>query len=384
MQSDSTRALRPRIQSADASLRPTRAEVHLDAIGHNLRVVRDAARGRKVLAVVKADAYGHGVVPVARRLQDEGVDGFGVALAEEGLELREAGIDRAILVLNGINGGAHRDIIAAGLTPVLYDIAEASAFESVSGGRPIDVHLKVDTGMGRLGVPLAELGDFLKDLRAYPSIRIAGLMTHLSTADADADYVAEQVECFARATGLVRRFGHEPTVLHAANSAALFRHPETHYDWVRPGLALYGYPGSDAIDAPLRPAMRWRTQVLRLRMLQPGESAGYGRSFRATRETRLATIPIGYGDGLLRSASNRGQVLIHGTRCPIVGNIAMDLTTVDVTALADVAIGDEVLLLGTQDGESLDARDLAEAARTIPYEVLTNVSRRVPRVYIDG
>ena len=384
MQSDPSRALKPRVQSADASLRPTRAEVLLDAIGHNLRVVRDAAHGRKVLAVVKADAYGHGVVPVARRLQDEGVDGFGVALAEEGLELREAGIDRAILVLNGINGGAHREIVAAGLTPVLYDLVEASAFESVSDGRPIDVHLKVDTGMGRLGVPLSELSGFLKDLRAFPSIRIAGLMTHLSTADADADYVAEQVAGFTRAQGLVRRFGHEPSVLHAANSAALFRHPETHYDWVRPGLALYGYPGSDAIDAPLRPAMRWRTQVLRLRTLQPGESAGYGRSFRATRETRLATLPIGYGDGLLRSASNRGHVLIHGVRCPIVGNIAMDLTTVDASDLANVAVGDEVLLLGTQEGESLDARDLAEAARTIPYEVLTNVSRRVPRVYIDG
>ena len=178
------------MQSADASLRPTRAEVLLDAIGHNLQVVRGAARGRKVLAVVKADAYGHGVVPVAQRLQAEGVDGFGVALAEEGIELREAGIDRAILVLNGISGGAHRDIIAAGLTPVLYEISEASAFDAVSGDRPVDVHLKVDTGMGRLGVPLGELSEFLRELRRFPSIRIAGLMTHLSTADADPDYVA--------------------------------------------------------------------------------------------------------------------------------------------------------------------------------------------------
>lgn len=365
-------------------MRPTRAEVLLDAIGHNLQVVRRAAGGRKVLAVVKADAYGHGVVPVAHRLQAEGVDGFGVALAEEGIELREAGIDRAILVLNGISGGAHRDIIAAGLTPVLYEISQASAFEAVSNGRPIDVHLKVDTGMGRLGVPLGELTEFLRDLRRFPSIRIAGLMTHLSTADADPDYVAEQVAGFAKAQGLVRRFGHEPAVLHVANSAALFRHPETHFDWVRPGLALYGYPGSDTIDAPLRPAMRWRTEVLRLRMLQPGESAGYGRSFRATRETRLATIPLGYGDGLLRSASNRGHVLIHGVRCPIVGNIAMDLTTVDVSDVPEVDIGDEALLLGEQNGAVLDACDLAEAAGTIPYEVLTNVSRRVPRIYLNG
>ncbi|MDH3652652.1 MAG: alanine racemase [Myxococcales bacterium] len=384
MQPDSLKPSRPRVQHADSSLRATRAEILLDAIGHNLRVVQGAAAGRKILAVVKADAYGHGVVPVARRLQDEGVDGFGVALAEEGIELREAGIDRAILVLNGINGGAHREIIAAGLTPVLYEISEASAFESVSGSRPIDVHLKVDTGMGRLGVPLGELSAFLRQLRRFPSIRIAGLMTHLSTADVDPQYVAEQLAGFAQARGLVRRFGHEPSVLHVANSAALFRHPESHFDWVRPGLALYGYPGADEIDAPLRPALRWRTEVLRVRTLQVGESVGYGRSFRAPRETRLATIPVGYGDGLLRSASNRGQVLIGGVRCPIVGSIAMDLTTVDVSGVSGVAIGDEVLLLGEQGGSVLDACDLAVAAETIPYEVLTNVSRRVPRVYLNG
>jgi alanine racemase len=373
----------PRAQDADASLRPTRAEVLLDAIGHNLQVVRRAAPGRKVLAVVKADAYGHGIVQVARRLQAEGVDGFGVALAEEGIELRKAGIDRAILVLNGINGGAHGDIITAGLTPVLYEIDEATAFDAVSRGRPVDVHLKVDTGMGRLGVPIGTLTDFLRELRRFPSIRIVGLMTHLSTADDDPAYVADQLSAFDHAHGLVRRFGHEPSVLHAANSAAIFRHPETHFDWVRPGLALYGYPGADAIEAPLRPAMRWRTEVLRVRTLLPGESAGYGRSFRATTETRLVTLPVGYGDGLLRSASNRAHVLINGARCPIVGNIAMDLTTVDASALEDVSIGDEALLLGEQDGETLDARDLAEAAGTIPYEVLTNVSRRVPRVYLN-
>ena len=372
------------MQDAEASLRPTRAEVLLDVIGHNFRIVRRAAQGRKVLAVVKADAYGHGVVPVARKLQAEGVDGFGVALAEEGLELREAGIDRAILVLNGINGGAHRDIIAAGLTPVLYDLDEARKFQAVADGRPVDVHLKVDTGMGRLGVPLAELTEFLRALRSFPAIRIAGLMTHLSTADADRDYVAEQLAGFRRAEGYVRRFGHEPAVLHAANSAALFRHPETHFDWVRPGISIYGYAGSDSVDSELRPAMRWRTEVLRVRTLMPRESAGYGRSFIASRETRLATIPLGYGDGLLRSLSNRGHVLIHGTRCAIVGNIAMDLTTVDVTSVPGVRVGDEALLLGEQEGGVLDAGDVAKAAGTIPYEVLTNVSRRVPRIYLGS
>jgi len=356
----------------------------LDAIAHNLRVVKGVAQGCKVLAVVKADGYGHGIVPISLKLQTEGVDGFGVALAEEGLELRGAGIDRAILVLNGIHGGAHRDVIASGLTPVLYEISEAAAFHAVAGGRPIDVHLKVDTGMGRLGVPVANLAEFLTDLRSFPSIRIAGLMTHLSTADADPDFVAVQLASFAHADGLVRRYGHDPVVRHAANSAALFRHPEAHFDWVRPGIALYGYPGADSIDAPLRPAMRWRTELIRIRMLEPGESAGYGRTFRATRQMRLATIPLGYGDGLLRSASNRAEVLIGGRRCPVVGNVSMDLTTVDVSTVPDVALGDEVLLLGEQNGESLDARDLARATGTIPYEILTNVSRRVPRVYLNG
>lgn len=384
MHPDSRTPLRPRLQSADASLRPTRAEILLDAIAHNLGVVRGVAQGRKVLAVVKADGYGHGIVPVSQKLQAEGVDGFGVALAEEGLELREAGIDRAILVLNGIHGRAHHDVIASGLTPVLYEISEAAAFHAVAAGRPIDVHLKVDTGMGRLGVPVASLAEFLTELRSFSSIRIAGLMTHLSTADADPEFVAAQLKSFAHADGLVRRYGHDPIVLHAANSAALFRHPEAHFDWVRPGIALYGYPGADSIDAPLRPAMRWRTEVIRLRMLEPGESVGYGRTFRATRQIRLATIPLGYGDGLLRSASNRAQVLIGGHRCPVVGNVSMDLTTVDVSAVPDVALGDEVLLLGEQDGESLDARDLARATGTIPYEVLTNVSRRVPRTYLNG
>jgi alanine racemase len=304
-----------------------------------------------------------------------------VALAEEGLELREAGIVRTILVLNGMHGRAHREVIAAGLTPVLYEITEAAAFDAVAEGRPVDVHLKVDTGMARLGVPVATLPQFLSELRRYPSIRIVGLMTHLSTADEEPSFVATQLESFAFAHGLVRRYGHEPVVLHAANSPAVFRHREAHFDWVRPGLALYGYAGADSIDAPLKPAMRWRTEIIRLRDLEPGESAGYGRTFRATQNTLLATIPLGYGDGLLRSASNRAVVLVRGTRCPVVGNVSMDLTTIDVTSVPGAALGDEVLLLGEQRDDALDARDLARATGTIPYEVLTNVSRRVPRIY---
>ena len=229
------------------------------------------------------------------------------ALAEEGIELREAGIDRAILVLNGISGGAHRDIIAAALTPVLYELSEARAFQAVSDGRPIDVHLKVDTGMGRLGVPMAELDSFLRDLRSFPSIRVAGLMTHLSTADADPEFVGEQLRAFKHAEGLVRRFGHTPAVLHAANSPALFRHPESHFDWVRPGISLYGYPGSDTVDAPLRPAMRWR-------------DGGPARSNSRARRVRGATaVPSGPPIALGSRPSRSDTEMASCVRRPIAG-----------------------------------------------------------------
>lgn len=356
----------------------------LGAIAHNLRVLRTSLpTSTKVLAVVKADAYGHGVIQVAKRLQAEGVDGFGVALAEEGLELRQSGINRAILVLNGIHGEAHREIVAAGLTPVVYELGEAAAFHAVSAGRPVDVHVKIDTGMGRLGVPMHKLDPFLSGLRRLHTIRVAGLMTHLSTADGDRDFVEEQLRRFDEAEWLVRRHGHEPVVRHVANSAAVFRHPESHLDWVRPGIALYGYAGAERVGADLRPAMRWRSEIIRVRTLQAGESVGYGRSFVATSVTRIATIPVGYGDGLMRSASNRGEALVRGCRCRVVGNVAMDLTTIDVSGVPEAKIGDEVVLLGEQGGDRLHAGHLALAAQTIPYEVLTNVSRRVPRVYLD-
>ncbi len=381
--SPQARAFWRHVQPADDLLRPTRAEVDLGAIAHNLDVIRATAGESKVLAVVKADAYGHGVVQVAKRLQQHGADAFGVALAEEGLELRQAGIDRAILVLNGVHGSAHRDVIAAGLTPVLYELPEAAAFHAIADGRAVDVHLKVDTGMGRLGVPLEGLDAFLTGLRDYPSIRIAGVLTHLATADCDREFVGVQLARFEQALGVVRAHGHQPVVLHAANSAGLFRHPESHFDWVRPGLALFGYAGADGVDAPLEPAMRWRSEVISLRTLSPGDSVGYGRSFRVVEPTTVAAIPVGYGDGLLRSLSNRGVVLVQGARCPIIGNVSMDLTTVNVSALPSVAVGDEVVLLGRQGDECLGAHEVAALAGTIPYEVLTNVSRRVPRLYIS-
>lgn len=381
--------LRPRLQDPAECLRPTRAEVDLGAVAANFAVVAQAAAPARVVAIVKADGYGHGVVPVARRLEEAGgeaLHGFGVALAEEALELREAGIRRAILVLNGAYGGAYADVLAAGLTPVVYDRGHLEGFARAARGRPFAVHLKVDTGMSRLGVSLGELDGFLTALDRTPGARVEGLMTHLMAADSDDAVTAEQLQRFTRAQHALRAHGHRPRLLHAANSAATFRHPSARYDLVRPGIALFGHAGSDDVSAPLRPALRLRSEVLALRDLRPGDRVGYDGTFTASRPTRLATLPIGYGDGLLRAASNRGFVLVRGRRCPLVGRVSMDLSTVDVTDVPGVAVGDEACFLGAQEGPdgvrgAIDMVELAEASGTAPYEVLCAISRRVPRFY---
>ena len=374
--------IRPRVTLAEDTLRATRAEVELDALAHNLRVVRKAAGTSKVLAVVKADAYGHGVVPVATRLQAEGVDGFGVALAEEAIELREAGIDAKILILNGGYAGAHADVIARGLTPVLHDLAEAHEFGRAAAGKRFGIHIEIDTGMARLGVQMNRLESFLAELALISNLRIDGVMTHFSSADRDDETTREQLARFAEARETIAAFGHRPQMVHAANSAGLMCHPESRFDMVRPGLALFGVPPAKNVGEELRPAMRLRTQVLAMRDLEAGMAVGYNTTFHATRRTIVATVPIGYGDGLFRSASNRGHMLVRGERAPIIGAISMDLTTLDVTDIAGVDIGDEVIVLGSQNGVYLGADEVADAAGTIAYEVLTNVSRRVPRFYI--
>ncbi|MEZ4288193.1 MAG: alanine racemase [Polyangiales bacterium] len=360
-----------------AALRPTRAIVDLNAIVCNYRAISKRVNRAEVIAVVKADAYGHGIVPVARALQNAGAKGFGVALAEEGLLLREAGISRTILVLNGVYAHAHRDVVQAGLTPVIYDLGQAQAFAEANPGRAVDVHLKIDTGMTRLGVPDGTLQTFLDRLTMYPSIQIAGAMTHLATAGDNPEFVNEQLDRFDRAVALLRAAGHSPRVLHAANSEAIFTASRSHYDWVRPGIALYG-GGS---HSELRPALRWRTEVVRVATIEKGASVGYGQTFVAKKSMTIATLPLGYGDGLMRALSDRGEVLIGGMRCPIVGRVSMDLTTVDVSQLPHAAVGDEVVIIGEQKAARLTATDVAARAGTIDYEVLTNISKRVPRSY---
>lgn len=354
----------------------------LDAIAHNLQCVRGIASGAAVYAVVKADAYGHGLIPVGQRLQQAGVDGICVALAEEGFALRRAGIQVPILVLNGVYGRDHIHLIKARLTPVIFDFSQAQAFAAVAGDQPVAVHLKVDTGMARLGVPFAQLSTLLDALERCPQIRIEGLMTHLSSADGPRAVTEHQLALFEEASQIVRARGHQPKLFHVANTAGTFAFDRARFNMVRAGIALYGYSPVPGLGLDLRPAMRIRTEVTTVRELPVGSPVGYSGTFVTTQPTRIATVPLGYGDGLMRAASNRGHMLVRGTRCRIVGNVSMDLTTLDVTHLPACEAGDEVVLIGEQGDERLTAEDLAAASGTIMYEVLTNISPRVPRFYV--
>lgn len=364
--------------------RPTYAEIHMAAIAHNLRMLRNrVGKNTHVYAVIKADAYGHGLVPVAWCMERDGVDGLCVALAEEGFRLRAAGVRLPILVLNGAYGHSHREVLHAGLTPVVHHFDQAQAFaEAARPGEVVELHLKVDTGMGRLGVLHNELVDFLERLRGHTNLRVAGVLTHFASADTDPEFTALQCQRFTEALTVIRAAGYRPKVLHAENSAGVYAGVPASYDIARVGIALFGVPPMAGVGGDLRPAMRVVSQVLALRTLQAGEPVGYGGSYRCPDTRQIATVPIGYGDGYLRAAGNQGSMLVHGQRCPIVGRISMDLTTVDVTEVPRVHVGDEVVVLGRQGEAELTADDLAEAAGTLAYEVLCNLSNRVPRVHL--
>jgi alanine racemase len=372
--------------------RPTVARVDLGALRHNHREVRRrlASTGCAVLAPVKADAYGHGLVPVARTLADEGVDWFGVALLEEGLELRANGIDCPILVLGGLPDGSEVTAADAGLTPVVYRSPSVRALNAIAARRqmPIGVHLKVDTGMNRLGVPVAELSAFLDLLDGMEHVYIDGLMTHLAVAESeDPTFTVGQLRAFAGAIDAVRARGHHPRWIHAANSAGMMTNrslPAPHAaNLARPGIALFGVPPDAALAGAwdLRPVMSFESAITYLKDIPAGARVSYGLTWGASRPTRLATLPVGYGDGYLRVFGNRGHVLVRGHRAPVVGRVCMDLCMVDVTDVPGVQEGDRAILLGRQGDEEISAVDLAAHADTIPYEILCTISPRVPRLY---
>lgn len=365
---------------------PVRARIDLEAIASNYRLLRDRVAPRPVYAVVKADAYGHGAPAVARRLAKEGVARFAVARTEEGVALRRVGVAGEILVLSHAEVEELPRLRAYGLTPALYDPAQASAFAAAARGlaQPLAVHVELDTGMGRTGLLPEQLGAAIELLKGASGLSVAGTFANLSSADDPASpATARQVALLREGAARLGAAGVGPGVIHAANSAGVLGTASAWLDAVRPGLALYGVaPSPEAGQTGLTPAMSVETEVLSVRRVPAGTPLGYGGRFVTERDTTVAVLPIGYSDGFRRSLSGRAQVLLRGRRAPVVGAVSMDVTLVDATGTG-VERGDAVVCLGTQGSQAVSAWDLALAARTIPYEILCGFGPRVAREPVE-
>lgn len=366
-----------------SNLRPTWVEVDLAAIRFNLGQLAAYLHPRtQIMAVVKANAYGHGLVEVSRVLAGAGATWLGVATPEEALELRVGGIKRPILILGYTPPQAVPELARLGVAVTVTSLDQAMAFSSqaLQAGRALRVQVKVDTGMGRLGFLPAQAVAAVTAVNRLPGLQVEGIFTHLAAADArDRDYTRHQVEIFQKIIGELEARGIYLRWKHAANSAALLDFPATHFNLVRPGIALYGYSPFDypRDGVKLRPAMTFKTRIVLIKEVPAGTSISYGCTYVTPRSSRIATLPVGYADGYHRGLSNQGQVLIHGCRVPVVGRVCMDHLMVDVSDVPEAEEGDEVMLFGP----ALPAEELAEQLGTISYEVLCGVGPRVPRIY---
>ena len=373
--------------SADSVVPSSVAIIDVSALRHNLDQVRQRIpKGCDILAVVKADAYGHGDTAIASALAGMGVRRFGVATVDEGIQLRQSGLPYSVLVMGALRPEHNAAVIAHRLTPIIHDrhIAEQFAKEIPSSARPYPVHVKVDTGMGRLGLCHHDVLPLLQSSPFQGTLSAEGLMTHLADADGeDPAFTTIQIELFRTLIGRLKASGLEIPLIHAANSAAILLHPSAHFTMVRPGIMLYGYHTITHPERPpdLQPILSLVTHVVQVRALAPGQSVSYNRVFTARRPSRIAVLQIGYADGYSRLLSNRGAVLIRGRRAPIVGRICMDMTMADVTDIPNAVPGDEAVLIGQQGGLRISAAHLAAWSQTIPYEVLCAIGPRVRRVY---
>jgi alanine racemase len=379
------------------AMRPTWADISLERLARNFRAVQDHVGPEvTVCAVVKADAYGHGAVECARALERAGAAWLGVTSTEEGVRLREAAVRARILLMTGFWCGEEDDVVRHKLTPAVWQSESlmllAAAAEKL-GAERVPVHVKVDTGMARLGAAPRDVPALLQRLEAQPRIWLEGLFSHLASAEAlDADDAREQAELFLAVKTQVEAAGFVPRLVHMANSATIAARRALHFNFVRPGLALYGYQlplssGGDERPSPLNvePVLSWKTRIIALRDVSAGQGVGYNLTYRCAAASRLAVLPLGYADGLNRHLSSRAEdcarVLVSGEYAPIVGRVSMDLTVIDVTKLPAVAVGDEVVMLGDQGGKRVDAWEHARRAGTVPYEILCGISKRVPRRY---
>jgi alanine racemase len=364
------------------------AAIDWTALEHNLNQVRTLlGPAVKIMGVVKADAYGHGLVPVSKALTRMGVDCLGVAHLHEAMEVRESGLRLPIFILSGIRTREEaRVVIEHGLTPVFFDpaVVEMIGDECTRMGKKASIHVKVDTGMGRLGIPHTEIQPFLKKIMSFKSLGLGGLMSHLSSADdPDRSFTDSQIRNFKEAIETARGMGFRLPLNSLANSAGVMGHPESHFDMVRPGIMLYGGLPSPEFPSPvaLRAVMTFRAVVLQVRDMPDGVPVSYSRTYHTSGDRKIAVLSAGYGDGLPRRLSNQGQVLIRGRHADIVGRVCMNLTMVDVSAVKNVQPGDEAVFLGGQEGSCITGDDLARWAETISYEVFCSIGQRSTRSY---
>ena len=372
--------------------RPTFAEIDLNALHHNFQVIRSAVPGDiEILAVVKADAYGHGFMDISRELEALGVNAFGVAFLAEGIQLRKSGIDKPILLLGGVYPGQERKCIGFNLSTVVFTLEQALALNQAAGKlfRKAQVHLKIDTGMGRLGIPYTDVPAFLQELKQLPHIALEGIISHFASADeldeSGIRFTELQTGRFLQGLAETRVAGYAPRYIHIANSAGALLKDIPGCNLVRPGITLYGaLPSPDFLGRlDLRPVMRLKSRIAMLKWVEAGTTISYARRFTAADRTLIASVPVGYADGYPRALTNKAEVLVRGQRARVTGTVCMDWIMLDVTHIAGVTVADEVILMGTDGaGNSILAEELAAATGTIPYEIFCGISKRVPRVYL--
>jgi alanine racemase len=371
---------------------PTWAEVSLAALRQNYRSVKElVGLNHTICAVVKADAYGHGAGACALALEEEGAIWFGVTGTEEAMALRRARIRSRLLLMTGIWKGEEDEAVAHNLTPTVWETWHLEALDRAAArrGNVLPVHLKLDTGMTRLGATKEALPKLCAILRSSEHLELEGVSTHFASVR-DPEKTAQQAALFEAGLAILHASGFHPKLIHMANSAAIVSQPGTWKNMVRPGIVLFGYSltpgraGEPREIAPLsvRPVLSWKTRIIALKDVPPGEAIGYGGTFVTRERSLIAVLPVGYADGFHRLLSNHGRVIVRGEYAPVVGCVSMDLTTVDVTHIPGVEIGDEVALLGETEGKSVDAHDHALICHTIPYEILCSISKRVPRIYV--
>ncbi len=368
--------------------RPTIAIIDLSALRHNYHGLKKIlAPEQKVMAVVKADAYGHGDIEVSRTLEDAGCEFFGVAIAEEGIRLRLAGIKRPVIVLGGIYPGQVKEVFEHDLTPVVFDIATARLLdkEAKKTNAAKKIHVKIDTGMGRLGILPGDVEAFFKKLKGLENLRIEAVLSHFAEAEDD-DFSKTQLNAFLECIETIKRAGIAPDYIDMANSAATVLYAEARLNLIRPGIMLYGsLPMARPMEnLRVKPVMELKTKILYIKKLGPGKPVSYGRRFVTKRQSSIAIIPIGYADGLPRSLGNAGEVLVRGLRARIAGTVCMDIAMVDVTDVPGASVGDDVFIIGGEGKAAITAEEVAQRAGTISYEIFCGISQRVPRAYIKA